>query len=289
MTPKAIFDLLVGCISVDAAPDSISAHAELVLVQQGVLTSGSDARIAVDKAGYRLKVLVLRLWNESDKHGQPTRFTLIETADGDLIMSGICHVSTGDTADEVAAKDRRRWSVSINEAILGNTSPTEFELLCGKVLGLIGVDKPRVSRAARDEGIDFFGQLNIVAEKFIFDVSATVEKQLNVWLVGQAKHYPEGQAGTPDLRHLFGSVQLARAGVFATDSFTSQQLKLRVADPVIFLFLTTGALSRDAWQICRKAGLVAMDGNMLCAFLADRGLGPTICDPTNYKTWLSSP
>lgn len=286
MKCRDIAKLLMSRIELHAAPASVDHHACEVLVREGRCVSLSDARTHVDAVTVPLGRLIRNAWNKSGEQGHPTRFALIDTPDGDFIVAGICYVTADDGPDEIAAKGRREWSIKVADTLLRGTTPAEFELLCAKVLVQIGVDCPKVTRSSRDDGIDFFGQLNVVSEKYIFDVSPTVEKQLNVWIVGQAKHYPDGQAGTPDLRHLFGSVQLARAGVFASNSFTSTELTLRAADPVIFLFLTTGSLSSDAWRVCTRAGIVSMDGNMLSAFLADRDLGPTICDPTKYLAWL---
>jgi len=42
-----------------------------------------------------------------------------------------------------------------------------------------------------------------------------------------------------------------------------------VADPVFMLFFTTGRISIDGWQLVNRSGIVAMDGEMLAAFLAD--------------------
>jgi hypothetical protein len=41
------------------------------------------------------------------------------------------------------------------------------------------------------------------------------------------------------------------------------------------LFFTTGQISTEGWQLCRNAGIVAMDGEMVAAFLADKQVGVT--------------
>lgn len=38
------------------------------------------------------------------------------------------------------------------------------------------------------------------------------------------------------------------------------------------LFFTTGEISADGWDLCRKSGVVAMDGEMLASFLADKDI-----------------
>jgi len=63
---------------------------------------------------------------------------------------------------------------------------------------------------------------------------------------------------------------LASARAFAgLDSNKYPDLQIKVADPVFMLFFTTGKISIDGWQLVRRSGIVAMDGEMLAAFLAD--------------------
>ena len=98
------------------------------------------------------------------------------------------------------------------------------------------------------------------------------ESDLVFWLLGQAKHYRDSKVSTPDLRALAGSVFLGRARAFPREG-SLPRLDIRACDPVIMLFLMTGQISSDGWDLCRRAGIVAMDGEMLAAFLADKQVG----------------
>lgn len=288
MKSTDIVQLILEGIEFDEPPSSVFDIAVKILTVPPHNLSVPDAQTIVDPLKAAIEKRIQSLWNKHSERGQPLRLTLFETPSGDKLIRGVSYVYQTDTAQEVEAKKRRKLSQNISGCLNAISDPIDFERLCAKILGLLGVLNPVITKAARDEGVDFFGKLNPLTERYIFDVTPTVQKSLDIWLVGQAKHYPQGKAGTPDLRHLFGSVALARAGAFSTDSFTAKSLTLRIADPVFCLFFTTGELSNDAWTLVKKTGIVAMDGSMLSAFLADRNLGDTIIDPTKFRSWLDS-
>jgi restriction endonuclease Mrr len=286
MKPVDIALLVLERIDFDEAPASVAEVAVKVLTGPPHAYHISAAQALVDAHQAAIERRLRDRWNKCTERGQPLRLVLFQTPSGDTLIRGVSHIFPSDSADIVGAKNRRKLSRDVADVLNDLEDPDDFERLCGKILGLLGVIAPIVTKSSRDEGVDFIGKLNPVEEKFPFDVTPTVQKSLDMWLVGQAKHYPKGTAGTPDLRHLFGSVALARAGAFSTNSYTAQVLTLRVADPVFCLFFTTGELSNDAWTLVRKTGIVAMDGAMLAAFLADRGLGEVVVDSKRFHDWL---
>lgn len=96
---------------------------------------------------------------------------------------------------------------------------------------------------------------------------------MDVWLVGQAKHYKATQSGTPELRELVGAIELGRAKVFGSTTSPLDGMDIRVADPVFALFITTGSISSNGWHLLKRSGVIGLDGEMVAAFLADRGVG----------------
>jgi len=288
MKPADIVLLVIDEIDFDEPPVSISDLVVKLLTRSNYVSTISSAQLLAETHSSAIQSRLKVVWNNHSDQGRPLKLVLFQTASGDTLIRGICHIFPNDTPEEIAAKNRRKLSFAVESTLNAIVNPFDFERLCSKVLELLGVENPVVTKAARDEGVDFFGKLNPVAEKYLFDVSPTIQKKLDIWLVGQAKHYPKGKAGTPDLRHLFGSVSLARANAYSTNSFTAKTLVLKVADPVFYLFFTTGELSRDAWNLIDKTGIVAMDGRMLSAFLADRGQAATIVDPIRFQQWLNS-
>jgi restriction endonuclease Mrr len=109
-------------------------------------------------------------------------------------------------------------------------------------------------------------------------------------MVGQAKHYPTGQVATPEIRELVGSVELARAGAWSRVSSPYLDMKLRLCDPVFFLFFTTGTISASGWRLLGASGVVGMDGEMLAAFLADHDVGVIgdTFDAPALAEWIAS-
>ena len=190
------------------------------------------------------------------------------------MIQGACFIEGSDSNEIVEQKKRRlRWKDYYKT--LRGLSPREFELLCREVLKLIGARDVRLTKETRDEGIDFYGRLSVAdligpSSAFRF---RPFESFLEIWLVGQAKHYRTVKVATPDLRELVGSVRLASVRAFADlDPDKYPDLRIRVADPVFMLFFTTGRISIDGWQLVKKSGIVAMDGEMLAAFLADHDI-----------------
>ena len=187
------------------------------------------------------------------------------------MIQGACFIEGTDSGEIVEQKKRRlRWKDYYET--LRELSSREFELLCREVLKLIGARNVKLTKETRDEGIDFYGRLSVAdlikpSSAFRF---RSFESLLEIWIIGQAKHYRAIKVATPDLRELVGSVNLASARAFADlDPDKYPDLRIRVADPVFMLFFTTGKISIDGWQLVNKSGIVAMDGEMLAAFLAD--------------------
>ena len=189
----------------------------------------------------------------------------------DDYVEGACFVHSTDPVEVREAKALRKLTFHYFESFC-ELSPDHFERLCGRVLELLRVERPIVTRSSADQGIDFFGELsigNLIKPKVL---TPGAERQLRTWMVGQAKHYTAIQVSTADIRELVGSVSLAKAKVFAGKSDPLNELSIRVCDPVFFLFFTTGSMSRDARQLLHKSGVVGMDGMQLAMFLADHGI-----------------
>jgi hypothetical protein len=234
--------------------------------------------------------LLGRHWEESLSRGRLPRFAF--NSSSPYMIQGVCFVEPCDSV-EVQEQKRKRlhWQEYYNA--LRELDPRQFEVLCSKVLGLLGVPNPRLTAYQADEGIDFYGRLSIgdlVGHGAAFQ---TFEARLIIWLVGQAKHYLHTKVATPDIRELVGATTLGKARAFVKDE-KHPDLKIRVCDPVVMLFFTTGQISIDGWTLCDRTGVAAMDGEMLAAFLADKGVGvhadgdEDIYDPDSFAAWLDN-
>lgn len=147
-----------------------------------------------------------------------------------------------------------------------------------------------VSRRSADQGVDFFGRVPFGEIMKPSAIGSGAERQLKLWLVGQAKNYSASQVSTKDIRELVGSVNLARSKTYAGSIDPLSKLEMRTCDPVFFLFFTTGKLSKDAWSLLSKSGVVAMDGAQLAVFLADHGVGVVNgrFDEVEFRNWRNT-
>lgn len=202
-------------------------------------------------------------------------------------VQGPCFVSPNASVDEIQQKKLRANKVHYIRSFsaLGND---DFEVLCARVLSLWRVEKEFVSRRSADQGVDFFGRVPFGEILKPSAIGHGAERQLKLWLVGQAKNYSASQVSTKDIRELVGSVNLARSKTYAGSIDPLSQLEMRTCDPVFFLFFTTGNISKDAWSLLSKSGVVAMDGAQLAVFLADHGVGVVngCFDHVEFLSWV---
>lgn len=222
--------------------------------------------------------------SQLERQGKPARICF-NSADTEKVQ-GACFVEPNDPADIRMHKERRS-QVSQYQKIVEGLNPNDFELLCRKFIEIIGVKDAYVTRSTADDGIDFYGLLEGQSIFFPKDLKPTIQKQLSIWLVGQAKQYIKSQAGTPEIRDLVGSVALGRSGVISTEKSPFPNLSIRISDPVFTILVTGGSLSSRAWKLLNRSGVIGVDGELLAAFLADRAAGPEGgLDEEVFLEWL---
>lgn len=187
-------------------------------------------------------------------------------------IHGSCFALPSDPADVVEAKKRRshawRYASKISEL-----NPIEFEALCCGLLAIMGVEQPSTTKRSGDEGVDFFGRIAIPATTLGPVISPNLASKIYFWVVGQAKHYKKTVAGTPELRDLFGSIELAKAGVTNPIGDAAEDVRVRIADPIVYMFVTSGRISSQARQLLASSGVYGVDGEMVSTFLADNAIG----------------
>ena len=149
-------------------------------------------------------------------------------------------------------------------------SPTQFETACTKILDLLGCKNTHTSPVRDDGGIDFYGQLSLRGRLDSPHPLGGIDARTNVWLIGQAKHYPINPIRPSVIRELIGSVELARTkGAI----HVWEGLHLAPFEPTVMLVFTTGHFSRGSKALLANSGVLSMDGPQLAAFLCDVGLG----------------
>jgi hypothetical protein len=284
--PSTVAEIILSELPLDAPPEALEDVITRTVVDhpEWQYVPGEKAALWAPK----VKSYLSDHWKRSMEQGKQPRFSFNSVSD--YKIQGGCFIEPCDSPEIKEQKRRRlRWRDYYD--CLRGLDPEVFEKVCACILRLLGVADPVLTAYRADQGIDFFGRMSIgdlTGHGALFPV---FETDLIFWLVGQAKHYRDSKISTPDLRALAGSVFLGRARAFPGEG-SLPQLNIRACDPVIMLFFATGEISSNGWALCRRAGIVAMDGEMLAAFLADKQVGVTgVADtqrfsPMVFAEWL---
>jgi hypothetical protein len=224
--------------------------------------------------------------NELNRRGRPSRFSF--NSSSEYLLQGACFPEPNDSYELREAK-ARRLHYSQHLSWLRALTPSQFEAVCRGVIAEMGAVHPRVTQRSGDQGIDFFGRLELRGRTQRVYSLPGVDQNLSVWLVGQAKHYVATQVATPDIRELVGSVELAKTRTFVGQVDSLDDLVIAACDPVFYLFFTTGTISRDGWALLERSGVIGMDGEMVAAFLADSSVGfpAGVFSEDHMDAWLT--
>ncbi len=191
----------------------------------------------------------------------------------------------------VAAAKQGRLKVEPLKGFIKSLTFTEFEMLCPAVLSLIGVRDARRTPHSRDQGIDFYGKLQMADFEEADFPFMHFQHDLIFWIIGQAKHYPDGKVSAPEIRSLAGAVYLARFKEYASTTRLASDLPLRSCDPVVSLFFTTGSFSRDAIRIAKNSGIILKNIDDIASLLADKmakGIMANLITKDQLLEWLSA-
>jgi hypothetical protein len=204
-------------------------------------------------------------------------------------LQGSSFVAPAERGTPVEGAKLRRLDRDQYAAFLANLTWREFEASCRGILRLLGSTAPVLTKESGDQGIDFYGEVSLEGRLENASELPGIDSRLSVWMVGQAKHYPRGKVSTPELRELVGSVQLARSGASADGGVALAGFRPRVCDPIVYLFFTTGQISRDGRRLLDESGVVGMDGEQLAIFLSDNKVGaPTgTFDASAAGAWIA--
>jgi hypothetical protein len=275
--PSILSQIILSENKLDSKPALITDIATNLILELGWEKNKELARECAEKWEPTLKSKLKIEINRLLEMGRPPRITF--NSSSEYMIQGACFIEPIDQMETKDSKNRRLQS-DLYYDVFEELNPTQFEKLCGGLIGLIGVDKPYVTKSTSDDGIDFYGSISLGSIFFPKDLTPTIQKQLTIWIIGQAKHYKISQLGTQEIRDLAGSVLLGRSQAFGSSESPFPHLKTRVGDPIFSILITTGTLSANAWRLLQRSGIIGMDGEMVAAFLADRSAGQ---DDGNFK------
>ena len=285
--PSLAKSILISSIALDESPRSAREWLVLISLTEGWHSNESDASEAAEKWEERFLDLLTQELSDLNQLG---RFCPYEfNSSSPYLIQGSAFIEPRDDAETQEAK-RRKAQHSKYAVALTELTPRAFEALCAGVLELLGVREPSVTSYSADEGIDFYGEWGLGGHQSSSVTSAWVEKQLSVWMLGQAKHHTVGQVSTFEVRELVGAVELAKGRAYGSAGEKYRELQLRVCDPVFYLFFTTGRISSASWRLIYKSGVAAMDGNMIASFLAERGIGADeggVFQEDTFTEWIA--
>lgn len=266
--PAAVSEIILDSLQLDSPPRNI-----LEAIRQVIGEQGWDIDKMEKAEQWRDQVLqILQRHHEAClAEGRQPRVAFNSSTP--WMIQGPCFIEPKESDAAKELKRRRlRWR-EYHQA-LRELEPREFEHLCTGILELLQAKESKVTAYRGDEGIDFFGRVTFAEVGGLLSPHPIFEQSLTVWLVGQAKHYKHAKVATPDIRELVGAVTLGKARAFGgRDEEQFAGLNIRVCDPVFMFFFATGQISAHGWRLCKNAGVVAMDGELLAQFLADKGVG----------------
>lgn len=157
------------------------------------------------------------------------------------------------------------------------STPNDFErissLFFKKILNTTHIE---VRKRSHDDGIDFYGEYECDDNS----ISVIDFMKHNMWYVGQVKKYsPNNHIGTAYIRELVGTTELAKKGIWSTNSGYSE-IKIKHYSGVIPIFVTSSYYSEGAIKIAKSFNIKLLDDIDLAFWL-------TIIFEGDYDNYLS--
>lgn len=263
--PAAVADWVEENFALDSPPQDVTDVVIYVGTQYGWFQSPEEAAERAEYWRDRLVTRLSRLLNEASEENRPNRFEF-NSSSGTKIQ-GFCFVSAADPLDVAEAKAARRFADAYRDHIR-SLDDRDFEAICKGILRLIGCDDPVLTKKSGDQGIDVYGELKMTGRLRRAYVLGGPDALMTSWIAGQAKKYTI-PVEVADMHQFVGAYNLARSGVFHGDGVEIKRFDPKPYQPVYLVFLTTGRLTRGAWQIAQRSGIVVLDEPVIASLLAD--------------------
>lgn len=289
MTPKAVVTAIECRFGVTGFPCQIRDAIEHELLERGV--DPASAAEQVDQLRQKVVTEINRRRDERDAMGEIAILRL--RGKENEIVYGSCYVF-GDDGDQIKQAKLNRISADKIHSHISSLTFSQFERFGRSVLRELGCGTAKVTPHAGDQGIDFYGDLNVGTLTGADPAILKLMHETRMILIGQAKHYPQTPIGPAIVRELVGALSLSRTYTYSRDDLDLlDDVELRPFSPVLALLFSTGDFTKGARNLAKRAGLIAFSGWQLAVFLADRGVGLVNdgpnkkFEPSAFETWLA--
>lgn len=232
-----------------------------------------EARVARKRRKRVIDAMIVVLREYEDGHMEaPLRQS--DTVDDVFVFAFADNAA--DDADRRVLLARLRCQPELRNELVA-MDDRAFELLCGRLLELMGCDRVKVTRGTKDRGIDMLGRLP-ASTGVLPGARRMVLGSLNLVLVGQAKRYgSDSKVGPEEVRQIAGTwtlILLARANGELENHVGEaiDDLGVRAEDPPVPMIVTSSGFTRPAVQEARSGGVVLINGLQLAYALAREGV-----------------
>lgn len=173
----------------------------------------------------------------------------------------------------------------------------KFEKIAAAYIKLLFGESSIVTRRSGDGGIDFLakGLFSKITSKKLGQLIST-KYNIVFRIVGQAKKYDPSKIkiGTKEIREFFGSVKILQYAI--EPNYNSAWMganeilsNIRLADPYLFVFISTSYYSEDAALMAQNLGVYLFDIDDIVFDLIDREIGmhQNEFNTEKFNIWLS--
>jgi hypothetical protein len=289
MTPKTMVNAIEARLGVTGAPCQVRDA-----IERELLDTGLNAASAAEQVDSLRKKVVAEIGRRRDERDEMGEIAILHLRGmHNEIVFGSSYVFGDDNGQIRQAKLNRIFADEIHGYIRALTF-NQFERFGRSVLRELGSTTAKVTPHAGDQGIDFYGDINVGSLVGADPAILRLMHETKIILVGQAKHYPNTVIGPAIVRELVGALSLSRTYTYSRDDLDLlDDVQLRPFSPVLALLFSTGNFSKGAKHLAKRAGLIAFSGWQLAVFLADKGVGLVdengSCrfDPPTFDAWLA--
>lgn len=287
MTPKAVVNAIETRLGVTGVPCQLRDA-----IEKELLNVGLSAASAAEQVDFLRKKVIAEIVRRRDERDEMGEIAVLHLRASNEIVYGSSYVFEDDSEQIKKSKFNRVFANEIHEYIRSLTF-NNFECFGRSVLRELGSTTAKVTPHAGDQGIDFYGDLNVGSLIGADPATLRLMHETKVILVGQAKHYPNTAIGPAVVRELVGALSLSRTYTYSREDLDLlNDVQLRPFTPVLALLFTTGNFTKGARHLAKRAGLIAFSGWQLAVFLADKGVGlvnengAVRFDPPTFEAWL---